>query len=133
MAEVGIAQDDAYITNAVKHFYWEPRGKRRLHKKPAWRHIEACKPWLHAEILVVRPRTIVCLGAVASQSLLGRDFRLTKHRGTIIKCPWAPGLLATYHPSAILRAPDDADRRQKRREFVGDLRRVAEHLSSAAG
>jgi DNA polymerase len=132
MHEVGIAEDDVYVTNAVKHFRWEPRGKRRLHKKPGWRHIEACKPWLQAEILVVRPNTIVCLGAVASQSLMGRDFRLTRHRGEFLASQWAPRLLATYHPSAILRAPDNEDRRQKREEFVNDLRLVAKQLASAA-
>src|SRR5690348_9447530 len=79
--EAGIARDDVYVTNAVKHFRWEPRGKRRLHKKPTSRQIEACRPWLHAEILVIKPDIVVCLGATAAQSMLGRDFRLTKHRG----------------------------------------------------
>lgn len=131
LSEAGIATADTYITNAVKHFHWEPRGKRRLHKKPSARHIQACKPWLQAEILVVEPSVIVCLGAVASQSLLGSGFRLTRHRGELLASPWAPWLVATYHPSAILRAPDAADRQLKREQFVSDLRMAAAKLPSS--
>jgi DNA polymerase len=126
----GLAQDDVYVTNAVKHFRWEPRGKRRLHKKPSARQIEACKPWLHAEILVVKPQMIVCLGATAAQAMLGRQFRVTKHRGKFFENDQAAAIMGTYHPSAILRAPQRPDRERMRREFVVDLRRAAERLQS---
>jgi uracil-DNA glycosylase len=108
--EAGIGREDVYVTNAVKHFRWEPRGKRRLHKKPSARQIEACKPWLHAEILVVQPPMIVCLGATAAQTMLGRNFRITKGRGRFFRGDKAAWLVATYHPSAILRAPKKQDR-----------------------
>jgi uracil-DNA glycosylase len=127
--EIGLSRDEVYVTNAVKHFRWEPRGKRRLHKKPSWRQIEACRPWLHAEILVVKPEVIVCMGATAAQTMLGREFRLTRHRGEFFKRQNATWLTATYHPSAILRAPDKEDRNRKRTEFVDDLRHAVEHLS----
>lgn len=117
-----------YLTNAVKHFRWEPRGKHRLHKKPTWSHVRACRPWLEAEIELIRPQIIVCLGATASQSLLGSDFRVTRQRGQFLKNRWAPQLLATFHPSAILRAPDEVDRQRKHEQFVSDLRLVAEAL-----
>src|SRR5262249_34854926 len=103
--------------------------KHRLHKKPGWTHIRACRPWLEAEIGVIEPQIIVCLGATAAQSLLGSDFRVTKQRGRFLKNQWAPQLMATYHPSAILRAPDEIDRRHKHEEFVADLRLVAEQLA----
>jgi DNA polymerase len=125
--EAGIAREEVYITNAVKHFRWEPRGKRRLHKKPSWRQIEACKPWLQAEILVIEPEVIVCLGATAAQSMLGRNFRITRERGKFFKYAW---MMATYHPSAILRAPEREDRHRMRAEFVKDLHHAAEHLTS---
>jgi DNA polymerase len=130
LEDVGLSHDDVFITNAVKHFRWEPRGKRRLHKKPSWRQIEACKPWLHAEILVVDPEVIVCLGATAAQSMLGRDFRITKERGKFFKSKEAPWIMATYHPSAVLRAPEKADRDRMRREFVSDLRRAARRIQN---
>jgi DNA polymerase len=123
--EAGLARDEVYITNAVKHFRWEPRGNRRLHKKPSARQIVACKPWLHAEILVVEPAIIVCLGATAAQTMLGRDFRITKHRGKFFKNKHAAWLMATYHPSAILRAPEREDRHRMRSEFVEDLRHAS--------
>jgi uracil-DNA glycosylase len=129
----GLARDEVYVTNAVKHFRWEPRGKRRLHKKPSARQIEACKPWLHAEILVVKPEGIVCLGATAAQTMLGRDFRITKHRGKFFTSDDVAWLMATYHPSAILRAPDKEDRDQMRSEFVHDLHLAAKRLNSPAG
>src|SRR5215203_6185929 len=100
LEEAGLAREEVYLTNAVKHFRWEPRGKRRLHKKPTTRQIEACKPWLHAELLVVKPQVIVCLGATAAQAILGRDFRITKHRGKFFKSEHAAWITATYHPSA---------------------------------
>jgi DNA polymerase len=116
----------------VKHFRWEPRGKRRLHKKPTTRKIEACKPWLMAEILVVEPEVVVCLGATAAQAMLGRSFRITKDRGKFFKTENAAWMVATYHPSAILRAPDKADRDRKRAEFTEDLQHAAEHLQQKA-
>ena len=132
LENVGLSRDDVYVTNAVKHFRWEPRGKHRLHKKPTRRQIEACKPWLHAEILVIKPEVIMCLGATAAQAMLGRDFRITKHRGKFIKSEDVPWITATYHPSAILRTPDKEDRDKKRAEFVEDLRRAANRLRTMA-
>jgi DNA polymerase len=131
LGEAGIPRDDVYVTNAVKHFRWEPRGKRRLHKKPTWRQIEACRPWLHAEILVIKPAVIVCMGATAAQAMLGRDFRLTRHRGEFFHGDEA-WLTATYHPSAILRAPEKADRDRMREEFVEDLFHAAQHMGATA-
>lgn len=125
-----IPRDDVFVTNAVKHFRWEPRGKRRLHKKPAWRHIEACRPWLQAEILVIKPEVIVCLGATAAQTMLGKDFRITKHRGEFFHGEDGIWLTATYHPSAILRAPEKADRDRMREEFIADLRGAAKHMDA---
>jgi DNA polymerase len=132
LEEAGIDRDEVYITNAVKHFRWEPRGKRRLHKKPSSRQIEACKPWLQAEILVIKPKVIVCLGATAAQGMLGRDFRITKQRGKFFRDEEGRWITATYHPSAILRAPDKEDRRRKRAEFVEDLHKTAERVAKAA-
>jgi uracil-DNA glycosylase len=131
LEEAGIARDDVYVTNAVKHFRWEPRGKRRLHKKPTSRQIHACRPWLQAEILVIKPEVITCLGATAAQSMLGRDFRLTRHRGEFFAGENASWLTATYHPSAILRAPEPADRDRMRKEFVQDLRGAAKRMSTS--
>jgi uracil-DNA glycosylase family protein len=130
--EAGIARDDVYVTNAVKHFRWEPRGKRRLHKKPTSRQIEACRPWLHAEILVIKPDVVVCLGATAAQAMLGRDFRLTKHRGEFFHSDEVDWITATYHPSAVLRAPDKTARDRMRAEFVEDLQNAAKHFASVA-
>jgi DNA polymerase len=130
MEEAGIDRSTVYVTNAVKHFKWEQRGKRRIHAKPSSRQVNACRPWLIAEIEVVKPRMIVCLGATAAQSLLGPDFRLTQHRGEIIESPHAPWLLATVHPSALLRIPDPAARDAAYAAFVEDLRIVARQLQS---
>jgi uracil-DNA glycosylase family protein len=132
LEEAGINRDDVYVTNAVKHFRWEPRGKRRLHKKPTAGQIEACRPWLQAEILVVKPQVIVCLGATAAQAMLGASFRITKQRGKFIHRGEAGWITATYHPSAILRAPDPEDRAQKRKEFVADLHIVARRIGMSA-
>jgi uracil-DNA glycosylase len=132
LEQAGIPRDDVYVTNAVKHFRWEPRGKRRLHKKPTGRQIEACKPWLHAEILVVKPEVIVCMGATAAQTMLGRDFRLTKHRGEFFRSEETAWITATYHPSAILRAPEKADRDRMREEFIEDLHHAGEHITTIA-
>jgi uracil-DNA glycosylase family protein len=110
IVDCGVSIRDVYLTNAVKHFRWEPRGKRRLHAKPLMRHLNACRPWLEAELGAVEPLIIVCLGATAALAVFGRGFSLTKQRGTVLNTPWNVPALATYHPSAILRAPD-AERR----------------------
>jgi DNA polymerase len=131
MQQAGIPREQVYVTNAVKHFKWEPRGKRRIHSKPSAREVAACRPWLEAEIQLIHPPMIVCLGATAAQSLMGGAFRLTHHRGEIIgDTPWAPSLLATAHPSSILRIPDPATRQQAREAFFDDLRLVAKQLKS---
>ena|SRR2546422_3628327 len=121
----GIERGRVYVTNVVKHFKWEPRGKRRIHQKPNAHEIAACRPWLEAEIAAVKPRVIVCLGATAAQALLGRQFRVTRDRGRLVDSPLGVKLLATVHPSAILRAPDDESRRSEMRRFVEDLKHVA--------
>jgi len=128
LVEAGIDRTRVYVTNSVKHFKFVPieRG-RRLHKKPNAAEIRACKPWLQEEIRLVRPRIIVALGATAAQALLGKQFRVTRDRGKPIRSELAEAVLATVHPSAILRAPGDA-REEARREFIADLRRVAEYL-----
>ena len=128
LAEAGIDRRLAYVTNVVKHFKWEPRGKRRIHAKPNALEIGACRPWREAELQVVKPDVLVCLGATAAQALLGRGFKVTQQRGTFVESPLAPRVTATIHPSAILRAPDDAARRAEMKRFVDDLRRVAEVL-----
>jgi len=129
LIEAGIDRTQTYVTNVVKHFKWEPRGKRRIHKKPNTREIVACRPWLEAEISLLKPTIIVCLGATAAQSLLGPQFRVTKQRGQFIESTLAPYIVATVHPSSILRAPDDETRRLERRRFIDDLKKVAHVLS----
>lgn len=124
----GIDRDDVYVTNVVKHFKWEPRGKRRIHKKPNALEISACRPWLDAEIELTRPDVVVLLGATAAQGLLGRDFRVTQHRGQWISSPIAPFVMATVHPSSILRAPDDESRHEEMRKFIADLKKVAAQI-----
>jgi uracil-DNA glycosylase len=131
LEEAGIDRSKTYVTNAVKHFNWEPRGKRRIHKKPSAFEIVACRPWLTAEIERLRPSVIVCLGATAAQSLLGRDFRVTQHRGEFIDSPLAPHVTATIHPSAILRAPDEAARAEEMKKFIRDLKKVATVIARA--
>ena len=128
LQDAGIDRDAAYVTNAVKHFKWQPRGKRRIHQKPNAAEIAACRPWLDAELAVVRPEVLVCLGATAAQALLGGSFRVTRDRGRLVESPLAPATLATVHPSSILRAPDDETRRRERRLFVDDLRVAALEL-----
>jgi DNA polymerase len=123
METAGIDRGKAYVTNVVKHFKWERMGKRRLHKRPNAGEIEACKPWLEAELAVVQPKALVCLGATAAQALLGRDFRITRSRGAFLKSNLAPYVTATVHPSSLLRARDDREREIER--FVDDLRKVA--------
>ncbi|HEX3703525.1 MAG TPA: UdgX family uracil-DNA binding protein [Vicinamibacterales bacterium] len=130
LAEAGIDRAAVYVTNVVKHFKWEPRGKRRIHKKPSAGEIAACRPWLDVEIQIVQPRAIVCLGATAAQALLGRGFKVTAHRGELIASDLAPVVLATVHPSSLLRAPDAETRRRETRRFIDDLRAVARALRS---
>jgi uracil-DNA glycosylase family protein len=125
LAAAGIDRDATYVTNAVKHFKWVARGKRRIHAKPTWSEMMACRPWLEAELEVVRPRVLVCLGAVAAQSLLGKQFRVTKQRGEWIESDLAELVTATIHPSAILRQQDGDARRAEFARFVDDLRKVA--------
>jgi DNA polymerase len=128
LAAAGIDRQRTYVTNAVKHFKWEQRGKRRIHQKPNVGEVRACLPWLDAEIQVVRPHAIVCLGATAAQALLGRAFRLTEHRGELIASRLAPLVMATVHPSSILRAPDDETRRVQLERLVEDLAALAAAL-----
>ena len=122
LAAAGIDRDDAYVTNAVKHFKWEPRGKKRIHQKPNAVEIAACRPWLDAELAVVKPEVLVCLGATAAQALLGKAFRVTRSRGVAVASPLAPRVFATVHPSSILRAPDAESRRRDFALFVKDLK-----------
>jgi DNA polymerase len=129
LEEAGVPRADCYVTNAVKHFKWEPRGKRRIHSKPSAREVTACRPWLEAEIQAIQPKTIVCLGATAAQSLLGRDFRVTQHRGEPLKADWADWVLATVHPSSLLRIPDAEQREVSYAQFVDDLRLVARRIT----
>lgn len=131
LEEVQIVRDEVYVTNVVKHFKWEPVGKRRIHKKPNSREIAACRSWLDAELDVIKPTVLVCLGATAAQALLGKDFRVSQRRGQLIHSHLAPFVMATVHPSSILRAPDDAKRRKARDEFVEDMRKVAEVIHQA--
>jgi len=128
LEEAGIDRSTVYVTNVVKHFKWEPRGKRRLHKKPNAAEITACRPWLETEIQLVRPRALVCLGATAAQALLGASFKVTAHRGEFIESQLAPLVLATVHPSSLLRAPDDETRRRETERFIEDLRTVVKRL-----
>jgi len=128
LAEAGIDPRLAYVTNAVKHFKWEGRGKRRIHQKPNADELAACRPWLDAELSVLDPQVLVALGATAAQALLGRSFRVTKQRGVPVESDLAPNVLATVHPSSILRAPDEAARSEAYAAFVADLRAVAELL-----
>jgi uracil-DNA glycosylase len=128
LSEAGIDRADAYLTNAVKHFKWEPRGKRRIHQKPNASEIAACRPWLEAELAVVTPGVLVCLGATAAQALLGRGVRVTRDRGRPLETTLAPVAFATVHPSSILRAPDAEARRREHALFVDDLRAAAAAL-----
>jgi DNA polymerase len=129
LMEAGVDRSQIYVTNAVKHFKFEERGKRRIHAKPNAIEIAACHPWLEAEATLLRPELIVCLGATAAQALMGRDFRITKERGKILEHPWSRALLATVHPSALLRAPD-ARRHEEYAEFVRDLRQIVDVVTA---
>jgi len=128
LEEAGIDRRAVYVTNVVKHFKWEPRGKRRIHKKPNAAEIGACRPWLETEIALVKPRALVCLGATAAQALLGKAFRVSKERGAFVDSSLAPFVMATVHPSSILRARDDETRREEMAQFVADLRKLASAL-----
>jgi uracil-DNA glycosylase len=121
----GIDRSSTYVTNAVKHFKWTARGKRRIHAKPSWSEVAACRPWLEAELEAIRPEVLVCLGATAAQALLGRQFRVTKERGTWVDSELAPRVTATIHPSSILRQRTDEDRHREMAGFVEDLKLVA--------
>jgi uracil-DNA glycosylase family protein len=125
----GIDRSSTYVTNAVKHFKWQARGKRRIHQKPNWTEMTACRPWLEAELAAVKPRALVLLGATAAQSLLGRDFRVTQHRGELLESDLAEFVTATVHPSSILRGEPE-DREASLRALVDDLRVVATALAS---
>ena len=129
LEEAGIDRALVYVTNVVKHFKWEPRGKRRIHAKPNAAEISACRPWLETEIALVKPRVLVCLGATAAQALLGKSFKVSRQRGDLVPSSLAPVVTATVHPSSILRAPDDEARRLEMRRFVEDLRKVARHIA----
>jgi DNA polymerase len=128
LADAGIERSGVYVTNVVKHFKWEARGRRRIHSKPNAREIRACRPWLDAEIADVRPEAVLLLGATAAQALLGRDFRVTLHRGEFVESDIAPLVMATVHPSSLLRAPDDETRRREIAAFTADLQRMRERL-----
>ena len=127
LAEAGIDRSQVYVTNTVKHFKWVPaeRGKKRIHKKPRYSEIQACRPWLDAELSVIRPDVLVCLGATAAQALLGKDFSVSRQRGELVKSSLAPFVIATVHPSSVLRAMDDESRHAQMRAFVDDMKRVA--------
>jgi DNA polymerase len=131
LAEAGIARSEIYVTNVVKHFKWEPRGKRRIHRTPGTPEIEACRPWLEAELSAVRPDLMVCLGSTALQALMGSQFRVLKNRGKLFKTTWGPQLMATLHPSAILRIDDPAAAEASYRMIVEDLGNASRFLASS--
>lgn len=122
LEEAGIDRSQVYVTNAVKHFKWEPRGKRRIHQKPNSREIAACRPWLEVELRQVKPKLLVCLGATAAQTIFGPSFRVTRERGKVLSSKFAPRVLATVHPSSLLRQPDEESREREYKRFVVDLR-----------
>ena len=124
LEDAGIDRSQVYVTNVVKHFKWQARGKRRIHQKPNWSEIAACRPWLEAELDVIRPRVLVCLGATAAQALLGRDFRVSRQRGELVESDLAENVIATVHPSSVLRA-DEETREQEYEALVRDLEKVA--------
>jgi uracil-DNA glycosylase len=133
LEQAGIDRGAVYVTNVVKHFKWEPRGKRRIHAKPNAAEIGACRPWLETEIALVRPQALVCLGATAAQALLGKRFKVSQQRGELVASSLAPLVMATVHPSSILRAPDDESRRVEMDRFVADLKKLAKELSREPG
>jgi uracil-DNA glycosylase family protein len=133
LEQAGINREAVYVTNVVKHFKWEPRGKRRIHAKPNAGEISACRPWLETEIALIGPRALVCLGATAAQALLGKSFKVSKQRGEFVPSSLAPLVMATVHPSSILRAPDDESRRAEMDRFVADLKKLAKELPREPG
>ena len=133
LEDVGIDRKDAYVTNVVKHFKFKERGKRRIHQKPGAREERACRPWLEAELEALEPEVFVCLGSTAAQALLGRDFRVTRQRGQWLDSALAPNVMATVHPSSIIRERDDRARAEARREFQADLTMVAQALNGTRG
>lgn len=134
LAQAGIERSEVYVTNVVKHFKWvrDERGKRRIHKKPRASEINACRPWLDAEIALVKPQVLVCLGATAAQSLLGKDFSVSRQRGELAESELAPHVIATVHPSSLLRMPDEKSRHAEMERFVEDLKKVARLLKRSA-
>lgn len=122
LEEAGIDRKKIYVTNTVKHFKWEPRGKRRIHKKPNAREIAACKPWLESELRIVRPKIVVAMGATAAKAIFGPSFRVTRQRGKVLSSELAPRVVATVHPSSLLRQPDEESREREYKNFVSDLR-----------
>jgi len=131
LEQAGIDRTTVYVTNVVKHFKWEPRGKRRIHAKPNAGEISACRPWLDTEIALVRPHALICLGATAAQALLGKGFKVSQQRGEFVQSSLAPLVMATVHPSSILRARDDEARREEMARFVADLKKLARRLQIA--
>jgi uracil-DNA glycosylase family protein len=131
LEEAGIDRAKVYVTNVVKHFKWEPRGKRRIHKKPNAAEITACRPWLESEIGVIRPKAIICLGSTAAQAVISPKFRVSVQRAQFVESPLAEYVTATVHPSSILRAPTDEARRLERERFVDDLRKIRKVVLSA--
>lgn len=129
LGAAGIDRSQVYVTNAVKHFKWESKGNLHMHKKPNAAEISACRPWLEAELQLLQPSVLVCLGATAAQALLGREFRVSKQRGQLIESPLAPYVLATVHPSSILRAPDTESRHREMALFIDDLKQVAKIIA----
>jgi len=125
LEEAGIDRNSVYVTNTVKHFKWEPRGKRRIHQKPSSRDIAACRPWLEAELRIVRPGVLVCLGSTAAQALFGSSFRVTRERGRLLEFELAPRVVTTVHPSSVLRQPNEKLRAREYALFVDDLRAAA--------
>lgn len=127
--EAGIDRSEVYVTNAVKHFKWEPRGKRRIHQKPNSREIAACRPWLQAELRIIKPKLVVAMGATAAQTIFGPSFRVTRERGKVLSSKLAPRVLATVHPSSLLRQPDEVSREREYKHFVSDLRAAVKAAS----
>jgi uracil-DNA glycosylase family protein len=130
LAEAGIDRSTVYVTNVVKHFKWEPRGKRRIHKKPNAAEITACRPWLQAEINLIKPRAIVCLGSTAAQAVIGPKFRVSVQRAQFVESDLAPLVTATVHPSSILRAPSDQARQEEMKRFIDDLKTIWKAISA---
>jgi DNA polymerase len=126
LGDAGVDREQCYVTNVVKHFKWEPRGKRRLHQTPNSRDIAACRPWMEAEFAILKPRLLVCLGATAAKAVFGPAMRVTQSRGKFLESPYAKRTLVTVHPSSLLRAPDEAAREANYKLFVADLRRIVE-------